>query len=297
MTKIAVFGGSGLVGSKFLQINSNRFDITAPDSSLVDITDFSQVLNFVRKIEVGVVINFAAFTNVDEAEKQKGDREDLAYKLNATGAKNVADACKTFGKYFIHISTEYVFDGTKSDSPYTEDDKPNPINWYGTTKYFGEEFVQNSGCIFTIVRLSMPYSGHYEQKTDIARFFLNQLKEKKRIQAVKDQNITPILTDDIAGALAAIIEKKSPGIYHVASKNYTTPFDFAKLIAKTFNLDASLTVPIQLEEYNQNKQAKLLKNSWLSPSKFEKEFGEGILHTVEENVKLIYININQNGKQ
>lgn len=295
MIKIAVFGGSGLVGSKFLQINSNRFDINAPESSLVDITDYKQVLSFMDKIDAGVVINFAAYTNVEEAEKQKDNKDTVCYQINAIGAKNVADACKTMGKHLIHISTEYVFDGTKSDSPYTEEDKPNPINWYGTTKYFGEEFVKNSGCNFIIVRISMPYSGYYEQKTDIARFFLNELREKKQIRVVKDQNITPILTDDIAGALAATVEKQSFGIYHVASKNHTTPFDFAKLIAQAFNLDASLTVPIQLEEYNQKKQAKLLKNSWLSPFKFEGEFGKGILHTVEESVKLVYIN--QNGKQ
>lgn len=293
--KVLVFGGSGLVGSRFLQINSNRFDIDAPDSTLVDITDYKQVLSFMRKIDAGVVINFAAFTSVEEAEKQKDDKEGLAYKLNAIGAKNVAQICKDLGKYLVQISTEYVFDGIKSDVPYTEEDQINPINWYGQTKYSGEQFVKESGCDYCLVRISMPYSAYYEQKGDIARFFLNELKEKKQIRAVKDQNITPILTDDIASALAAIIEKQNFGTYHVASKSYTSPFDFAKMIAQAFNLDVSLVMPIRLEEYNQKKQAKLLKNSWLSPSKFEKEFGEGILHTVEESVKLIYIN--QNGKQ
>lgn len=174
-------------------------------------------------------------------------------QLNAIGAKNVAQICKALGKHLVQISTEYVFDGTKSDVPYNEEDQPNPINWYGQTKYFGEQFVKESGCNCCLVRISMPYSGYYEQKTDIARFFLNELREKKQIKAVKDQNITPILTDDIACALAATVEKQSFGIYHVASKNYTTPFDFAKLIAQAFNLDTSLIISTSLEEYNQKK--------------------------------------------
>ena len=284
--KILIFGGSGLVGSKFLQINSNHFDIDAPDSTLVDITDDNQVLSFIDQKDPEVVINFAAFTDVEQAEEQKDDKEGLAYELNAIGAKNVAEACQSLGKHLIHISTEYVFDGEKEDSPYTEEDQPSPINWYGKTKYFGEQFVKNSGCSYTIVRLSMPYSAYYEQRVDIARFFLNKLREKKQIQAVQNQNITPTLTDDIAKALSVIVDKQSVGIYHVASLSYTTPFDFAKLIAHTFNLDTSLIKLIPLKEYHQRKTAKLLKNSWLSPANFESKFGKGILQTVEEDIKL-----------
>ncbi|TSC88585.1 MAG: DTDP-4-dehydrorhamnose reductase [Microgenomates group bacterium Gr01-1014_7] len=284
--QVLIFGGSGLVGSKFLELNAGRFNISSPPASLVDITDFNQASKFIEDSGAEVIINFAAFTHVEESEKQKNDKRGLAYMLNAAGAKNVADACKILEKHLIHISTEYIFDGTKSGSPYIEEDKPNPINWYGQTKYFGEQNVLESGCSYIIVRLSMPYSAYYQQKSDIARFFLNQLREKKQIKAIINQRITPTLTDDIANALAVLVEGKASGIYHVSSINHTTPFEFAKQIVQAFNLDSSLIVSMTLGEYNQKKMAKLLKNSWLDSAKFTGEFGQGILHSVEESIKL-----------
>ncbi len=286
MKKIIVFGSNGLVGSKFLQISSKMFSVSAPSSYELDILDKDKVLEFLREKDAGVVINFAAYTDVEEAEKQKGSKESLSYQINAVGAKNVADAAKILAKHLIHISTEYVFDGEKNDSPYTEEDNPNPINWYGQTKYFGEQFVLGSGCLYTIVRISMPYSSYYKNKTDIARFFLTQLNQGNQIKAVKDQNITPTLTDDIAKALIVLVKKKQQGIYHVSSKNYTTPFDFAKLIARTFNLNSTLIIPILLDEYNHQKQARLLKNSWLNPSKFVAQFGEESLRSIQEDLEL-----------
>lgn len=285
--KILVFGGSGLVGSRFTTLCKNSFEINAPDATYVDILKSDQLLKFVSKSDAEVIINFAAFTQVEAAEKEKGDKEGLCYKLNALGSKNVADVCKRGNKKLIHISTEYVFDGTKSDGSYQEEDKPNPINWYGATKFFGEKFVLESGCNFTLVRISMPFSAKYELKKDVARFFFGQLKNKIEINAIADQKITPTLTDDIASALAVLVNKKNSGIYHVSSKNPTTPFGFARLIAKIFNLDSSLIKPIQFDEYNVKKQAKLLRNSSLDPAKFEREFGKTTLHTIEEEVKLV----------
>lgn len=286
MTKIIVFGGSGLVGSRFTELNKDNFDIYSPLSSEVDITKSVSIAKYIEKSDGEVVINFAAYTSVEEAESQKDNKEGICYKVNAEGAKNIADACKSFGKYLIHISTEYVFDGIKSDSPYTEEDKPNPMNWYGATKYFGEQFVLESGCGYALIRISMPYSAHYDQKDDVARFFLGQLKDKNKISAIEDQNITPTLVDDIANALTAIVVRKPIGIYHVAATNHTTPLNFVTMIAQTFNIDTSLITAITLEEYNQKKLAKLLKNSWLNVSKFRKDFDNKILHTIEEEIKL-----------
>lgn len=284
--KILVFGGGGLVGSKFLQLNKEKFEIDAPGISKVDILDKKQLVDYFKKSNPQTVINFAAFTDVQGAEEQKGDKKGSCYQINAIGAKNVADLCKSTNIHLIHISTDYVFDGEKAESPYTEEDKPNPINWYGQTKHFGDQFVLKTRCSSTIFRMSMPYSAHYDLKGDVARFFLRQLKEKNKISAIADQNITPALVDDIAQALFTIVNTKPTGIYHVASTNHTTPLKFAKLIAQTFNLDQTLITPITLEEYNKKKLAKLLKFSWLDPAKFVSEFGEGILHTVEEEVKL-----------
>lgn len=284
MKKVLVFGGSGLVGSRFVKLNTDQFDISAPQSQEVDILNKDQVTKLIQDFNPDIVINFAAFTNVENAENQKGDREGICFLINAIGAKNVASVCGQFEKKLIHISTEYVFDGTKADSPYTEDDKPNPINWYGATKLFGEEFVLESGCLVAIVRISMPFSDFYQEKKDIARFFLEQLKNKTQVTAVEDQRITPTYVDYIADALKILIEEGSSGIYHISSTDSVTPVEFVKTIAEVFKLDYSLISGISLDEYNEGKKAKLLKFSWLNPTKFERQFGDEVLHTVEEGL-------------
>lgn len=286
MKKILVFGGSGLVGSKFINLYNQIFDIKSPTVTEVDILNKDAIIKAVQEFNPDAIINFAAFTQVEEAENQKGDKEGICYLINAIGAKNAASVCKEFDKKLVHISTEYVFDGTKAESPYTEEDEPNPINWYGATKLFGEEFVLESGCQATIVRISMPFSPFYAEKKDIARFFLEELKSGKRIRAIEDQRVTPTLVSDIAGALRILLESGSSGFYHVSSTDSVTPLEFVKTITEAFKLNYSLISGISLEEFGEGKKARLLKFSWLNPTKFEREFGDGILHTVEEGIVL-----------
>ncbi len=282
--KVLLFGGSGLVGSKFIELYSQDFDIKSPPASEVDILNKGYLLEAVKSFNPEAVINFAAYTDVQKAEEEKDHEEGIVFRINATGAKNVSEVCKEENKYLIHISTEYVFDGTKEESPYTEEDKPNPINWYGQTKLFGEQFVLEIGGNCLVVRISMPYSARYEKKNDVARFFLQQLKLKNQIKAIEDQRITPTLVNDIARALSNFLEKRPGGIYHVSSTDSVSPLELVKTIAETFQLDYSLTGSTTLDEYNEIKKAKLLKYSWLNPTKFEREFGDQILHTVEEGL-------------
>ncbi len=286
MTKVLVFGGSGLVGSKFIEIFDDILEIEAPQAQIVDILNKDQVSKAIEDFNPDSVINFAAYTNVEEAESQKDDKGGIVYQINVVGAKNVAEVCQKMAKHLIHISTDYVFDGEKMNTPYNEEDKPNPINWYGQTKYFGEQVILETGGKNVIVRISMPYSPFYEAKLDVARFFLKQLKNGKQVKGIDDQQITPTLVSDIAYALKTLIDHKSESIYHVSSRDTTTPLDFVKTIAETFHLDYSLIQSMKLDEYNKQKKAKLLRNSSLNPAKFEKEFGEGILHTVEEGLQI-----------
>ncbi len=286
LKKILIFGGSGLVGSKFIELFDNVLEIESPQAQVVDILNKDQILKVVEEFNPDSVINFAAYTNVEEAENQKDDKNGLAFQINVIGAKNVTEVCKSFDKRLVYISTDYVFDGKKEDVPYNEEDRPNPINWYGQTKYFGEQAVLETGGKNVILRISMPYSPSYEAKLDVARFFLDQLRKGKQVKGIDDQQITPTLVLDIAYALKTLIDHKSEGIYHVSSTDTTTPLDFVKTIAETFHLDYSLIQSMKLDEYNKQKKAKLLKNSTLNPAKFEEEFGEGILHTIEEGLQI-----------
>lgn len=282
--KIALFGGGGMVGTRFISLQKDNFNIDSPSISEVDILNKEAVEKFLQSSEAGAVINFAAITDVEKSETEAGDKAGLCYQINAVGAKNVADVCKNLDKHLIHISTEYVFNGNKSDSPYTEEDAPDPENWYGATKLFGEEFVLDSGCKSTIVRISMPYSPFYKLKLDIARFFLTQLRKGIPIKAIEDQRVTPTLVDDIVSALRILLKYQAMGLYHVSVKDSVTPLELAKTIAEVFHLNYSLIGSISFDEYNENKRAKLLKYSWLNPAKFEKEFGDEVLHTVEESL-------------
>ncbi len=284
MKKILVLGGNGLVGSRFVQMFADKFEIESPKAKDVDILQITEIEKKIESFDPDAVINFAAYTNVEEAENQKDDKNGLCFQVNVLGAKNVADVCKEFDKYLIHISTDYVFNGKKDES-YTEEDNPDPINWYGMTKFLGEKEVLKSGCLSAIVRISMPYRARYELKKDLGRFFLEQLQNGQKIKAVTDQKITPTFVDDIANALFEIIEDRVEGIIHVACKTPTTPLVFAKTIARIFNLNESLISPIRLVEYNLNKKAKMLQNSALDCSKFDSRF-KGILHTLDESINL-----------
>ncbi|MDD5415704.1 MAG: NAD(P)-dependent oxidoreductase [Candidatus Daviesbacteria bacterium] len=295
-SKVLIFGGNGLVGSKFIQIHSRAFEIKAPLVSEIDILNKDQLLKFAQDFAPDTIINFAAYTQVESAEAQKGDKGGICYQINAVGAKNVADVCKEMGKKLIHISTEYVFDGTKAESPYTEEDKPNPINWYGQTKYAGEQFVFESGCAATIARICMPFSPFYELKTDVARFFLKELQNGRRVKAIENQRVTPTYVNYIVNALKVLVESQTEGLYHISSTDSVTPQEFAKTIAEIFQLNYFLISPISLDEYNKSKTVKLLQYSWLNPAKFEEQFGEGVLHTVEEGLTLFKKEIDEKGE-
>lgn len=294
--RVLIFGGSGLVGSKFIELFDNVLDFEAPKTEAVDILNPMQVSKAVENMSPDSVINFAAYTNVEEAENQKGDKNEIAYQINVVGAKNVAEVCRDTNKHLVYISTDYVFDGEKEWSSYVETDAPNPINWYGQTKYLGEQEVNNTHGKGVIVRISMPYSSYYEAKLDVARFFLEQLRSGNHVKGIDDQYVNPTLVSDIAHALKTLIEVQAQGIYHVSSTDTTTPLDFVKTIAKTFHLDYSLIQVMKLDEYNKQKKAKLLRNSSLNPAKFEEEFGEGILHTIEEGLIIFKKEIDERTK-
>lgn len=280
--KILVLGGSGLVGSRFCELASD-YSISAPTHDELDLLDLKSLENYLLESNAEAVINFAAFTNVDEAEKEKDDNGGLVYKLNVSVPEVLAINCSNSGKYLIHISTDYIFDGSKP-SPYKEEDTPGPVNWYGTTKMLGEDKVSGVSPEFLIVRPEMPYSARFDKKLDIARTFVKLLREGKEINGVSDQKITPVFVDSLVDGLLRLLEAKAWGIYHLASTDYTTPYDLAILIAEKFGLNKSLVKTVPFSEYNQTRPAKRPQNSYLDVTKFETEFGKGILKTVSESV-------------
>lgn len=284
--KILIFGGEGMVGSRFVELNQDQFEVIAPLASETDLLNIEQSTRTIKGSAAPVVVNFAAFTDVGKAEEDKGNRDGLAYRLNVESVKDLSAACKKDDKYFIQISTEYVFDGKKAEGLYTEEDTPSPINWYGQTKFLGEQAALESGCECLIARISMPYRARFDPKKDIARRFLEMLQKGQEIHGCTDAVNTVTLIDDIAYGLGALLKKRPTGIIHLAAVDSISPYNFACLIAEKFNLDQKLVKPVTLEEYSKNSPVSLLKNSGLSSAKFGKEYGEGILHSVEEGLEI-----------
>src|SRR3989304_3969274 len=237
--KVLVFGGSGFLGSYFCKLNKKFFNIISPPHSEIDVLNYDQINEYIKKSDAPVVINFVALADVDKSEKEKGNRNGTAYKLNTKAARHLSKICKKTGKHLIQISTDCVFSGGKSARPYNEDDKPNPLNWYGTTKYLGESLVKKSGCSYCIARVEMAYTADlgFKNKDDFVRFFLTQLSAGHKIKAIENQKITPTYINDVATALKWLIENRAKGIFHIASTDSISPFEFAVKLAEEFGLD------------------------------------------------------------
>ncbi|MDO9028253.1 MAG: sugar nucleotide-binding protein, partial [Candidatus Roizmanbacteria bacterium] len=175
MIKIALTGADGLVGSRVVELLKTDFEFIPLPQTKMDITNVDQVNDVLKNIDFDFFLHLAAYTNVPKAEAE----QDLAFKINRDGTKNVFDVVATKGKKFIYISTDFVFDGI--NPPYFEDSRPNPTSVYGASKYEGEKIVNPlrqlaDGGQAIIVRISYPYRAHFELKKDFFRTFKSYLE-------------------------------------------------------------------------------------------------------------------------
>ena len=210
-----VLGSTGLVGSAFSNLYRKSI-ITAGRNNCdykFDLTAKDQIEEIIGRAPADVVINFAAYTNVDEAEKQKGSLKSPPYILNVKSPVWLAKACRQYHKHFIHISTDYVFDGKQENRPYSETDPAKPVNsWYCQTKRLGEIGVEKTfgkDIGWAIIRISFPYANYYKRKLDIARTVVDKLKNEQVYYGVTDEKIKPTHVNEISRAVNLIASKKS----------------------------------------------------------------------------------------
>lgn len=253
--KILGTGLNGLVGSRIVELLGSSYTFeNISRSSGVDITNKEQVSYVIQNSDADVVLHLAAKTDVDGCEKDKEmGVEGEAWRINVTGTKYIADACRASNKKLIYISTDFVFDG--EDTPeggYTETDKPHPINWYAETKYQGEKIVQATTETSVIARLAYPYRANFT-KLDFVRAIRARLENKQEVQGITDHIFTPTFIDDVAYALDSIITNSMSGIIHVVGSSSLTPFDAARMIAEHYNLDGSLVIPTTRAVFFENR--------------------------------------------
>ena len=226
---ILVTGSNGQLGHSLRDIaadSANRYIFT--DVAELDITDKSAIIRMMETENINLVINCAAYTNVDKAE----DDFDTANLINNTAVRNLAEACKQFGATFIHVSTDYIFDGS-GNIPYTEDMPLAPLGVYGVTKLHGEQAVLESGCDYIIIRTSWLYS---EYGKNFVKTMMMLTEQRDNLNVVFDQAGTPTYAGDLARAIYNIVENNkysgNNGIYHFSNEGVCSWYDFAHEISE-----------------------------------------------------------------
>lgn len=292
-TKIIGTGITGLVGSRIVELLQDQYDfVNFSLETGIDITNFDLLKkHFEQNDTAKVVLHLAGFTDVSAAWIQNGNKNGSCYQINTHGSRNIAQLCKKYSKYLIHISTDFVFDGQKKGK-YNEDDRPNPIEWYGKTKLWAEQEVQKSECQSVILRIAFPYkcknsdpSIEKKVKLDLVRNIKEKLSKGEELKMFEDQIITPTFIDDIAKAIDAAIKRKPKGIYHCTGSTNLSPYELALRIADVFKLDKSLIKKSKLEDFiKDNSDGRpRQKNLAMDNGKIQKDLGIEML-TLEEGL-------------
>jgi len=266
--KIVVAGAKGLLGYEVVRVCATagdeviETDVT-PDLRILDITNLDSITGILRSERPDWMINCAAYTDVDGCE----NHEDIAFSLNAKGPELLAQACEHYGTKLLHISTDYVFDGEKSE-PYSEEDTPNPISVYGKSKLSGEKGIAQSMKDFIIVRPQWLFGPHGK---NFVSTILGIATQRDSINVVNDQWGSPTYSKDLAKALRRLIDCDAMGIYHVCNRGRATWYDLAKKAIELAELGTTV-VPVDTSEFP--RPAPRPKNSILTTRKFTDTTGK-----------------------
>ena len=253
--RILVTGANGQLGSDIVTIfRQHNMDVVGTVRSVMDITNQKQVFEVINQIKPQVIIHCAAYTAVDKAEEDKLN----CYKVNVDGTRNLTLVAKELNIELIYFSTDYVFDGAKSE-PYEVTDLPNPINYYGLTKYLGEEIIKSFLSKYYVFRISWVFGPNGK---NFVNTILRLAKEKSSINVVSDQFGSPTYTVDVANFLLSE-SQISYGIHHLTNDGYTSWFEFASKIIELSKLKTDVK-PILTYEYKtlakRGLNSRLFKN-------------------------------------
>lgn len=266
--KIILSGASGLVGFRVAEFLASSHEIIPLTSSGgIDVSNSRSVSKYISDISPDFIIHLAAKANVDECEMDREFDEKLlevhvemnfdvsaylinnidvwsqkktAFAVNTVGTWNIAVAANVLDIPLLYISTDFVFDGSKDS--YCESDAANPINWYGMTKYFGEEIVKKNIQKGIIARIAYPYGVTLSPKKDFVSKILGYLREKGALTLIDDQVITPTYIEDIAVGIQFLIDQKTEsGIFHLVGDSSLTPYEIGLLLTKKTGIQATLS--------------------------------------------------------
>lgn len=260
--KILITGSNGLLGQKLVKhlLLSDEFDFLATSSGKnriekysdfkyqsMDITNESEVCEVIETYKPDVVINTAAMTNVDACESDK----DGCWKLNVHAVRFLFEVCKKINAHFIHLSTDFIFDG--KNGPYAEDDMPNPLSYYGESKWAAEKLlIEDDYTNWAIARTIIVYGiGDNMSRSNIVLWAKSALEKGDPLTIVDDQFRSPTFADDLAKGCLLIADSNAKGIYHLSGKDQMSILELVNRVADFYKLDSSIVSPIKSLSLNQ----------------------------------------------
>ncbi|MCU0419620.1 MAG: SDR family oxidoreductase [Cyclobacteriaceae bacterium] len=258
--KVAVTGAMGLLGHELTRqlrqlprmepLPTARPRGTLPEGIIpLDITDRAAVIDFFDRHRPAVIVNCAAMTQVDQCET---DRE-ACWLNNVTAVDYLLQAASQTQTHFIHLSTDFIFDG--SHGPLDETAVPRPINYYGESKWAAEQRVRHSNLPWAILRTVLVYGKPaFPGRANIVTWVKESLESRKPIRVVNDQWRTPTFVNDLAAACVLAIRKKATGVYHISGEELMTPYDLAMRVAAFFELDTQLITATDITGFQQPAQ-------------------------------------------
>ena len=255
--RVLVVGANGMLGQRIIKFFSEHENTALLGCSIepeavysnadyvcCDISKRESIKKTVYDFYPDVIVNAAAYTNVDKSESER----ELAWKINVKGVEYLAEMCRVIDAHLIHISTDYIFDGVKG--PYGENATPNPLGYYGRTKLAAENALKISGALHTILRTNVLY-GAANSRPDFVRWVVNSIRNGNQIRIVTDQINNPTFIDDLVQAISKVIEFGKQGIYNIGGKEFLSRFEFTLRIADFFKLDKDFITPILTPELHQ----------------------------------------------
>jgi dTDP-4-dehydrorhamnose reductase len=278
--KILVTGANGLLGNKLSKLlmedknitpiltarNKLFIPVTNGFFSLLDISDRKNVLSVFHEFQPDVVINTAAMTQVDQCETQREE----CWRANVGSVENLIQGCKEINAHLIHVSTDFIFDG--SHGPLTEEAIPAPVNFYGESKLAAEKLIQSSDVSWAILRTVLVYGITPElSRSNIVLWVKESIEQGKKIQVVNDQWRTPTLAEDLAMGCYLAATKKAKGVFNISGKDFMSPYDIAMKTAEFFNLDKSFITASDSSNFKQT--AKRPMKTGFIIEKARKELG------------------------
>lgn len=262
--RILILGHRGMLGSELFGRLSVQHEVVGKDADDFDITSEEACRRVVAEAEPDVVINAAAYTDVDGSEKAR----ELCFAVNADGVRNVALACRPAGIKIIHFSTDYVFDGAK-DTPYREEDACRPLNVYGEAKLAGEGNLQRYSEHYLLIRTAWLYG---KQGKNFVKTIMDKARKVGRLEIVDDQKGSPTYAKDLATAVEILLTGHHTGIFHVTNRGTCSWYEFTQKILAYAGISDVQAIPVSSGQLNRPAMRPL--NSALNCTRFIEATGK-----------------------